>query len=100
MFDLAIRQDIGQNLGGKLNRIQLSFDVFNLANLLNKNWGTRYNIPGDFNNYELLNFEQFAADGTTPEYTYRGTEVGKESFDISDFASRWRGRIGIRYIFN
>lgn len=100
IFDLAVRQDLGIDVGGKVHKIQLSFDIFNFANLLNKDWGTRYNIPGDFNNYELLNFEGFEADGTTPQYTYRQTETGTENYDVSDLASRWRARLGVRYIFN
>jgi len=99
-IDLAIRQDLGANLGGSLHRFQLSFDVFNVANLINKNWGVRYNIPGDFNNYELLDFVEFDADGTTPLYNYRGEGTGTDTYNVSDFASRWKARIGLRYIFN
>ncbi len=98
-LDFAIRQDLGMKIGEKTHSFQLSFDVFNLANLLNKDWGTRYQIPGDFNNYELLNFEGFDADGTTPLYTYRETGTGKDTYDIAGFTSRWRARLGIRYIF-
>jgi outer membrane receptor for ferrienterochelin and colicin len=100
MIDIAIRQDFGADLGGNDHRFQISLDIFNVANLLNKNWGTRYNIPGDFNNYELLNFEGFEADGTTPQYTYRETSTGTDTYDISDLTSRWRARLGFRYIFN
>lgn len=99
-FDFAIRQDIGMDIGGKVHKFQISFDVFNVANLLNKNWGTRYDIPGDFNNYELLNFEEFDTDGTTPLYTYRRDVVGKDTYNIDNFGSRWRARLGLRYIFN
>ena len=99
-IDLAIKQDFSINAGGSNHRFQASFDVFNLANLINSNWGVRYNIPGDFNNYELLNFEGFAADGTTPEYTYRQDQLGEDTYDISDFTSRWQARVGLRYIFN
>jgi outer membrane receptor for ferrienterochelin and colicin len=99
-FDVAIRQDFGTSLGGNLHKFQLSFDIFNVANLINNSWGARYNVPGDFNNYELLNFESFDADGTTPLYTYRDTETGSDAYDVSDVASRWRARLGIRYIFD
>ncbi len=100
IFDLAIRQDVGIKAGGKLHNIQLSLDIFNFANLLNNEWGTQYVIPGNFNNYEFLNFESFADDGTTPQYTYRRTGTGKDTYDINDLNSRWRARLGIRYIFN
>jgi len=101
-IDLAIRQDLGINLGEKTHKFQLSFDVFNVANLLNSNWGVRYNVPGSFNNYELLNFEEFDTDGTTPLYTYRAGSIedAKDTYDINNFSSRWQARIGVRYIFN
>jgi len=102
MFDLAIRQDFGIKVGDSRHRFQLSFDVFNVANLLNKSWGTQYFVPGDFNNYELLNFEGFTGnDNNEPTYSYRGVGTAdEEAFDIANFNSRWRGRIGIRYIFD
>ncbi len=99
-IDLAVRQDFSINTGETSHRLQASFDVFNLANLINPSWGVRYNTPGDFNNYELLDFEDFDADGTTPLYTYREDKLGKETYDVSSFSSRWQARIGLRYIFN
>jgi hypothetical protein len=100
-LDLAIRQDIGKNLGGELHKIQLSVDIFNLPNLLNSDWGVVYTVPGsDFNNFYLYNFEGYEANGTTPKFTYRGTKTGKDAFDIANVGSRWRMRIGIRYTFN
>jgi len=99
-LDLAVRQDVGMQIGDKVHKFQISLDVFNFANLINKNWGVRYGVPGDFNNYELLNFEGFDADGTTPLYTFREDEIGTDSYDITNFASRWQARVGLRYIFN
>jgi len=106
-LDFAIRQDLGINLGGKVHKIQLSADIFNLANLINPEWGARYNVPGEFNYYYLYQMEKLVADPangnkvTKPTFTYRGgNESGKASQDISNFSSRWQARLGIRYIFN
>lgn len=99
-LDLAIRQDFGLSLGEKTHKFQLSFDVFNLANLINPSWGVRYNVPGDFNNYQLLSFEGFDTNGTTPLYTFREDEVGRDTYDVNRFSSRWQARVGVRYIFN
>ncbi len=98
MFDLAIRQDFGVKAGGNTHKLQLSLDIFNLANLINSDWGVRYSVPGDFNNYFFYQFEGF--DGTTPQFTFRQPETGKDRFDISGTSSRWRMRLGVRYIFN
>jgi len=98
-FDLAIRQDFGTNLGGNDHRFQISLDIFNIANLINKDWGVRYNVPGDFNNYFLYDFEGYEADGTTPQFTYTDEDLGSDRFDISSLSSRWSARLGLRYIF-
>lgn len=100
-LDLAIRQDLGMKVGKKIHKLQFSVDIFNLANMINPEWGTRYNVIGDFNNFDFLTFEGYEADKQTPKYTYRGTDKNDESaYNISDFSSRWRMRFGIRYIFN
>ncbi len=100
-FDLSVRQDFGVMAGGKNHKLQLSWDVFNFANLLNSEWGVRYSVPGDFNNYFLYEFAGYESDDTTPTFKYLGgTTTGKEDFDISNFSSRWQMRLGLRYIFN
>ena len=95
-----MRQDFGVKVGGKTHKLQVSWDVFNFANLLNPSWGVRYNVPGNFNNYFLYNFEGYEADGTTPKFSYLETKTGTDALNISDFSSRWRMRLGLRYIFN
>jgi hypothetical protein len=99
-FDLAIRQDIGADMGGNLHKLQISLDIFNIANLINPDWGVVYDVPGEFNYYYFYPFEGYEADGTTPQFSYRGDESWKESFDIAGSASRWRMRLGVRYIFD
>lgn len=99
-LDLSVRQDFGVQAGGKMHKLQVSWDVFNLANFLNSSWGVRYQVPGDFNNYFLYNFEGYAADGTTPQFSYTEEAVGKEALNIANFNSRWRMRLGLRYIFD
>ncbi len=102
ILDFAVRQDIGAELGGDLHRIQVSLDIFNFLNLLNKDWGAYYTTPGsDFNNFQLYQFDGFEADGTTPKFSYRlGSATGKDIFNIGGTASRWRMRLGVRYILN
>jgi hypothetical protein len=100
IFDIGIRQDVGLNISGQRHRLQFSLDIQNFGNLINNEWGTFYDVPGDFNNYYLYQLEGYAADGTTPEFTYRGEETGRDSFDINGGDSRWRMRFGVRYLFN
>jgi len=92
-FDLKILQDLGFNG----HRLQISFDVFNVANLINKDWGVIYRNPFD---YRLINFEGYAADGTTPQFSFTEDNLGDDRFDIDSTFSRWRARLGVRYFFN
>ncbi len=99
-LDLSLRQDFGLNAGGKFHKLQFSVDVFNLANLINPSWGVRYNVPGEFNYYEFYTFEGYADDGTTPQFSYTEEGLGTDALNINNFSSRWRTRLGLRYIFN
>ncbi|MDP5172398.1 MAG: carboxypeptidase regulatory-like domain-containing protein [Bacteroidia bacterium] len=99
-LDLSLRQDVGIMAGGKMHKLQFSWDVFNLANLINPSWGVRYQVPGDFNNYFLYNLVGYAADGTTPQFSYTPEATGKDALNIDNFNSRWRMRLGVRYILD
>jgi len=96
-IDLRLAQDLGVNLGNTSNRLQVTLDIFNIGNLINSDWGVVYGNPFA---YRILDFEGYAADGTTPTFTFSESDLGDERFSIADRVSRWRGRIGIRYIFN
>lgn len=96
-IDIRILQDLGMNIGGKSNKLQLSIDIFNFGNMINSDWGVQYNNPFA---YRILNYEGINADETTPEFTFSEGDLGNERFGISDRISRWRARVGLRYIFN
>ncbi|WP_026211617.1 TonB-dependent receptor [Lewinella cohaerens] len=96
-FDLRIAQSFGVKTGTKTNKLEISLDIFNFANLLNSDWGVIYTNPFD---YQLINFEGYEADGTTPQFSFDDERLGDDRFNIFDRGSRWRGRIGIRYTFN
>lgn len=95
-IDLRILQDFSVNAGGKNHTLQFSFDIFNFTNLLNSEWGVIYRNPFD---YRLINLEGYEADGTTPQFTFSEDRLGDDRFDINDLFSRWRMRVGVRYIF-
>lgn len=99
-FDIALRHDFGLNVSGQRQRLQLMVDIQNFANMLNNEWGARYFVPGNFNNYYLYQFEGFEADGSTPRYTFRSDAVGLDQYNISGTSSRWRMRFGVKYMFN
>src|SRR5690606_28784556 len=107
IFDLHLEQNfyIGQK-NGKTHTLQLTFDVFNLGNLLNKDWGRMYTTRTgmNYNSYALIDFVGFEADGTTPMYNFSAPHLndGKTVAAIDDAGfqtARWQSQIGIRYIF-
>ena len=98
MFDLHIAQDyIYDKVEGR--KVQLTFDIMNLANLLNPAWGVYY---GGSYNLAVLGVtnvapDGFAEDGTpkyTPTYNFKGNVLTP-----SDFYSRWRCQLGLRLTF-
>lgn len=97
-LDLRFLQDFYLNVGKSRHTLQLTLDIFNVLNLMNKEWGVHRFVT--FDNYELLRIEGLEEDGTTPKFTYRGgAERDGMVWNVSDPVSRWRMQIGIRYIF-
>ncbi|MFT7158636.1 MAG: hypothetical protein ACI8Q1_003669 [Parvicella sp.] len=81
------------------NALQVSFDIFNFTNLINKDWG-KLNTRGS--SIELLEFEGFEADDTTPTFSFDESSAGNiDRIDDSGLqSSRWQMQMGIRYLFN
>lgn len=102
IVDLKVAQDFSFGVGGgKKNTIQVSADIFNFTNLINRDWGRRF-FTSAFDTASLVNFEGFAADGTTPTYSFN-TNIDGALNNIDDAglqSSRWQAQLGIRYIFN
>lgn len=101
ILDFRFVQDFYINAGGKKHDLQLTFDIFNFTNLLNKDWGRKYYVS--YGTYQLLKYKGMAEDGTTPTFEYTGPETRDDIFNIDDSglsSSRWQGQIGVRYIFN
>ncbi|MCR1025545.1 carboxypeptidase regulatory-like domain-containing protein [Cellulophaga baltica] len=99
IVDLKFAQEFRFQTGKTLNKIEFTADIFNFTNLLNKDWGVR--TFTNFNQVQLLNFEGFQGDGTTPTFTYN--ESAQETTNIIDDSglnsSRWQMQLGLRYSF-
>jgi hypothetical protein len=96
--DIRVAQDFNFQAGGKKNTIQVTFDIQNLGNLLNYNWGRQYSVAN--NAVELLRAESTGA-GVQPTFSFPAAFAAtNRSYDIAPFLSRWQGQLGVRYIFN
>ncbi|WP_210487862.1 TonB-dependent receptor [Rufibacter aurantiacus] len=91
--DLRVAQDIFANLGAKKHTLQLTLDVFNVGNAINKDWGRNYFVNNAA--VELVRFSARDANNR-PSFTF-----SKPAADVwsSTFSSRWQGQVGLRYIF-
>ncbi|MFC7356323.1 carboxypeptidase regulatory-like domain-containing protein [Jejudonia soesokkakensis] len=96
IIDLKFLQDFALNFGENRHAFQLSLDIFNFTNLLNKDWGVREFVPS---NLGILTTE---SDGPDPEFTFNPSFLdGIEEIDDSGTqSSRWQMQVGLRYLFN
>jgi hypothetical protein len=92
-FDVRLLQDIGTLVKGSSNKIQLSVDVINVGNLLNKDWGRAYFLSN--NASSLIGYNAAAGGG----YTFQAPSVGT-AYGVDQIQSRWAAQLGIRYLFN
>jgi hypothetical protein len=89
--------------------IQLSFDIVNVGNLLNSNWGRQYFVPNTFNSTLGTGLTQvaFADAAGNVSNTYSAGQFNRPAFtfgtpatySIDQLASRWQGQLGVRYSF-
>jgi len=98
-LDLRFMQDFYIDVNGKRNTLQLTFDIFNFGNLLNKNWG----VVQTARRNQLLTFVGQETSSGRPQFAFPldGGQPLEESFRSAlDLRSVWQGQLGIRYIFN
>lgn len=88
-FDVHIAQKFSFKVCGQVNSLELSFDIINLGNLLNKDWGKTYG-DGFGIYYSPVNYQ---GNGV---YQFTG---GYAARNYSDYYSRWRGQLGLKYTF-
>lgn len=87
-FDLHLAQDFYLNVSGQKHTLQVNFDILNVGNLLNRGWGL-YQSPGY--SYSPASYRYGKFGFSQPS--------GDKLYNISDYYSRWRGQIGVKYIF-
>jgi hypothetical protein len=109
VIDLKIAQEVFGNIAGRRNGIELTVDILNFTNLLNSEWGRRYNVG--FRTVDLVRFERFNSENDlTPVYTFRlrdGDDFAQNMddywdnrlIDFGSYGSRWLMQLGARYTF-
>jgi outer membrane receptor for ferrienterochelin and colicin len=96
IVDLKVLQDFSLNFNDNEHTFQLSLDIFNFFNFLNKDWGEQRFISS---NVGIVEVER---NGVNPEFSFNPNFA--EGLEIIDDAgtrsSRWQMQVGLRYIFN
>lgn len=90
-FDLHFSHDFYFNVAGRKHTLKLIADVENIGNLINKNWGQQYSAG--------YSQSPLAYNSQTGKYIFSAYEQGTKMWRLSDFDSRWKAQIGIKYIF-
>lgn len=92
--DFRLIQDFNMEFGGKKHTVQVLFDIMNIGNLLNSNWGVRQLAttwnPITVNGLDNNNEPWFSFD----------TDLTDSYIDDVSTMSKWQMQIGIRYYFN
>jgi len=92
---LDSRFEYALNLGKK-QRFSLSLDLFNVLNVLNRNWGQLVFVPNVVNSsFSLLNFRGMADE----QPTYQFNVSDKTPWVIDSQNSRWKAQLGLKYQF-
>lgn len=99
IVDLKFAQEFTLNVGKKKHTIELTADIFNFTNLLNKDWGKRYFATFD----QVALLTQVNVPGaTTPSFNYNPATAKTidQADDVGLNSSRWQMQTGIRYTFD
>ncbi|WP_420575106.1 carboxypeptidase regulatory-like domain-containing protein [Kordia sp.] len=92
---LDARFEYGLKLKGT-HRISLSLDVFNVLNLVNRNWGKLVFVPNVVNSsFSLLNFQ--GIENNQPTYQFNIQDATPWVVDTE--SSRWKAQFGVKYQF-
>jgi hypothetical protein len=104
LLNLKIQQDFNVKLAGRNYGVQLSYDVFNFANMLDHNAGKQYFLSND--QYQLVTFNGFVSSSNlTPKYQFNpqtandGKPYGLSTSSQPDYSARWISSITARINF-
>ncbi|MES1216852.1 MAG: carboxypeptidase regulatory-like domain-containing protein [Bacteroidota bacterium] len=105
--DMKLMHEFRLSKTNKFHTLQISFDVFNVLNLLNNSWG-HINFVSNTNNY-TVNFLKFVTDANNVKPgdpstgylpTFQFLQPTNNHYYTSDpINSRWQGQLGIKYNF-
>ena len=102
IVDLKIAQDFNIKVGAKRYQFQLTYDVFNFGNMINRTWGRNYFQAND--NFSLVTFGGYVSATDLTPTGFRFNPTIKTPWSVSTttnaaYAARWISQIGLRFNF-
>ena len=100
--DFSYKHDFKVKAGKTTNILQLGFDIKNLLNLFNSNWGVMKILnPAIGTEAKILTYEGADADGYAKFSTPKGVTGNTKTFTPNHAIGQcWYASIGIKYMFN
>ncbi|MEI6190332.1 MAG: carboxypeptidase regulatory-like domain-containing protein [Chitinophagia bacterium] len=100
IIDLKLMQDFNVKMNGRKYQFQLTYDIFNFTNMLNRNWGRTYFLSND--QFALVKY-QGATGSLIPSYSFapisNNTPWGVSTSVAPSYSARWVSQIGLRFKF-
>ncbi|MBA4167172.1 MAG: TonB-dependent receptor, partial [Chitinophagaceae bacterium] len=108
-LDLKLMHEFKLSKTDKSKSLQVSFDMFNVLNLLNNDWG-HITFITNVNNYtvNMLTFVKDAngvapgkpSSGYQPTFNYnKPAAANGQYYTVDPINSRWQGQLGLKYNF-
>lgn len=101
LFTLKLQQDYNLKVGPNTYKLQVIYDMFNVGNFLNRDWGRQY--FANFDQVQVLQFAGFRSGTTVPQYRFTPVSSGR-AYSVSDGvntfnSSRWSSQLTFRVTF-
>jgi hypothetical protein len=99
IIDLRLQQDFTVKLRKKSLRLTITYDVFNVTNMLNKDWGRIYFLLND--SYPLITFVGYTSTTpvVSPQYQFRpinGKPFSLQTSTLPGNSARWLSQLGMK----
>lgn len=78
--------------------LQFSFDVMNVLNLLNNDWG-HITFVTNTNNYTVPFMKFVNTAGNTPTFNFVKPTANGQYYTVDPINSRWQGQLGLKFNF-
>lgn len=100
-LDFSYKHDFKVKIGNSMNRLQLSFDIKNLANIFSSRFGVSKYMNPELNEGRILKYESTDSEGYPVFSTPKAVSGSAQTFVPNKAIGQcWYASVGIKYMFN